>query len=105
MPDHPYYRAARAADSTVTEFGGLEGWAEHYEVDLGALLHLCEQRAIRAILTQFMGVNPDSLDRPLGSPDVAVDIPKHLKPLISVLAASYLDGWAGHMHIQPETGV
>ncbi len=97
MTDHPYYKAARHADASVGK-GGMVQWAAEQGVAVDALVHLAEQRAIRCILTLFMGYDPDSLDSPVGSPPRRVHIPSHLRELIPQIAATFIDGWACHLH-------
>lgn len=105
MPDHAYYRGARAADSILEEHGNdLPAWATQADVDLEKLIHLANQRALRCILTGFMGLSPSELNL-RASEERAYAIPSHLEQFIPVFAACFIDGWAARHHLQPQTGV
>ncbi len=100
MPDHPYYRGARAADSILQEHDNdLAAWAVQSGVELDKLLHLANQRGLRGVLTALMGMDPSELNMK-ASAQVSFDIPPHLERLIPLLAACFLDGWAARHHLQ-----
>ncbi len=105
MPDHPYYRGARAADSILQEYNNdLPAWAAQAGVELDNLVHLANQRAMRAVLTTFMGVDPSELNMG-ASAQVSYEIPPHLKQLMPLLAACFMDGWAARHYLNDQTGV
>lgn len=102
--DHVYYQAARDADSLVAEHG-MQGWLAKEDVDERAIVHLANQRGLRAVLTLFMDVDPADLNRPLDSPKLTFDIPPQYRALIPILAAAWMDGWACRHHLEDQTGV
>lgn len=97
MPDHPYYRASRYADASMGEHGDLEKWAAHHGVELPNLIHLSQQRALRAVMTQFMGVDPGAMNLSL-SDERVVAVPKDLLALMPLLQSMFIDGWAANNH-------
>lgn len=97
MPDHPYYRAARAADAAMGEHGDLPDWAAQYGVELEPLVMLAQQRALRGVMTTFMGFDPEDLNLSLDELRL-IEVPEWYLTLIPVFAALYIDGWANNLH-------
>lgn len=83
--------AARFNDAQAEELG-LPKWAEQHDVDLQGLLYLAEQRGLRGILTLVMGVDPATLNRPLDSPGMPVDLPENMRALLPLIQAAVVDG-------------
>lgn len=87
--------AARYNDAEVE--GDAESFAHFFtnrSIDLEGMVYVAQQRALRAVMTSFMGVHPSELNQSLSAPLQLVDVPDNLRSLLPVLAASVVDGVA-----------
>lgn len=87
--------AARYNDAEVE--GDAESFARFFtsrNIDLEGMVYVAQQRALRAVMTSFMGVDPSELNQPLNAPHRVVDMPDHLRALLPILTASVIDGVA-----------
>jgi hypothetical protein len=79
--------AARYADARTEELGGLVEWCKANDIDADGLMHVAEQRALRACM-MIDGLNPNQTQR------MTVRLSPEANALMPLLTAACMDGVA-----------
>lgn len=92
-PNNPLLVAARTNDGEIDSGGDLEGVARELGLDMPALMHVAEQRALRLVLIRS-GRAAEIQKATSANSAVPIDLNEGEKRMIQFLSAAYVDGIA-----------